>query len=692
MLRAGLTCGAAWLSLSGAAFAQTEEAREQQRDNAEVSEVVVTARPVENYSADDALTGTRFPVLLKDLPLSVSVVPQELIEDRGITHLGEALDNVSGAQRKMGYGGTQNFGAFIRGFDQTFLTLRNGLRDPGFYTIRDIANVERFEVLKGPASILYGAVNPGGITNTITKQPRREPLARVRGLVGGFERYRAETDLGGPFGDRFAVRFNAAVEDYGSYREGVRSEGVFAAPVLSVELTERTRLTVEGEYKQSDFVWDLGLPRDPLIFTVPVERFLGEPDALNRVESRFGSITLEHAFTDALRLRAVLGQSRTEGDYALRSALSITGGRTVRRVAYDTEERSRTDNLQVDLLAAFDTGPLSHKLTIGAERYRTEQAYDFLFQPLASIDLYAPVYGAQPGAGFRLFADQLNAEATGFYVQDLISVGPRWRILLGARYDEVDNRSVDLTTGALTRDSRDDAVSPQAGVVYQPDPATSLYASYGRSFVPITGGRTAEGDYLDPETGEQVEAGIKRELLGGRANATFAVYEIRKQNVSTPDPVNPLFRVQTGEQRSRGVEVDVSGRLARGWDVILAASYIDAEVTRDNRIAVGSRLPGAPERSASLWTKYAFGGGRLEGLTLGGGVYYVDERQAALPNNAWTLPSYTRLDAMAAYDFGAFELQLNLRNLGDEKIYDLTGSTILPQEPRSATLRATYGF
>ena len=113
--------------------------------------VVVTGQPVENYLAQDALTGTRAPALLKDLPLSVSVVPQELIEDRGITYLGEALDSVSGAQRKLGYGGTQNFGAFIRGFDQSYLTLRNGLRDFGFYSLRDIANVERFEVLKGPA-------------------------------------------------------------------------------------------------------------------------------------------------------------------------------------------------------------------------------------------------------------------------------------------------------------------------------------------------------------------------------------------------------------------------------------------------------------------------------------------------------------------------------------------------------------
>lgn len=690
MLRHTLAMGAGLhaLALAGHAFAQTAMPVEP----TSLEEVIVTAKPVEHYLAQDALTGTRAPTLLMDMPLAVSVVPQQLIEDRGITQLGEALDSVSGAQRKLGYGGTQNFGAYIRGFDQSYLTLRNGLRDFGFYSLRDIANVERFEVLKGPASILYGAVNPGGITNTVTKQPTAEPLLRLRGLVGSFDRYRAEADVGGPLGDHAAFRLNAAVEDADSFRDGVRNDGVFLAPVLSISPGDRTRITLEGEYKQSDFVWDLGLPRNPLSFEVPVSRFLGEPDALNSVESAFGSITLDQVLTDGLRLRAVVGGSRTEGDYNLRSPLAVVNGRTVTRVAYATQEESEVRNAQLDLIVTFETGALKHQLTIGAEHYRTEQAYDFFFQTLASIDLYEPVYGAQPGAGFRLFADQIETDAVGLYVQDLMSIGSRFKVLVGARYDEVEGRNTNLMTGALVREGADDAFSPQIGVVYQPDPATSLYASFGRSFVPITSGRTATGEDLEPERGEQLEIGLKRELRDGRARFSLAVYDIRKQNVSTPDPVNPLFRVQTGEQRSRGLEVDIAGELAPGWDVSLAGSLIDAEVTRDNRFAIGSALPGAPERSASLWTKYEFAEGPLARLSIGGGVYYVDERQAALPNNAWTLPSYTRLDVMAAYDFGPVELQLNVRNLTDEKIYDLTGTTLLPQEPRAFTLRATYSY
>jgi len=671
----------------------TEQKAAADNTTTTMERIEVTGRPVESYSADDALTGTRFPVLLRDLPLSVGVVSNELIEDRGISQLADALDNVSGAQRRLGYGGTQNFGAFIRGFDQGTLTLRNGLRDPGFNTVRDIANVERFEVLKGPASILYGAVNPGGITNTITKQPLVRPHARVRGIVGSSDRYRAEADLGGSVGsDAVRYRFNAAYEDFGSFRDGVETVSRFFAPVIAFYPGDRTRIALESEYKRSEFVWDLGLPRNPLSFTVPVERFLGEPDALNQVESLFASATVEHQFSDAFSLRSVVGRSKTSGDYNLRSPLSIRpDGRTVSRVAFATDEEAETTNAQVDLLATFSTGAVVHQLTVGAEHYRSLQYFFFNFQPLAPIDLFAPVYGAQPGAGFPLFANDLASRATGVYVQDLISVGERWKLLLGGRYDYTRGKNTNVLTGAQAAKAADDAFSPQGGVVFQPDAVTSLYASYGRSFLPV-GGRTVTGASLDPETGEQIELGIKRDLLDGRAKTTLAVYEIHKQNVSTPDPDNPMFRVQTGEQRSRGVEFDISGEIAPGWDIIFTASRIDAEVTRDNRFAVGSQLPGAPELSGGLWTTYALQGGALAGLTIGAGAYYVDERQAGLPNNDWTLPSYTRLDAMLGYEIGRVALQLNVRNLGNRRIYDLTGTTILPQEPRAVMLRTSYRF
>lgn len=663
-------------------------------DDASLDAVVVTGRNIENYQAVDTLTGFKADVELRDLPLSISVVSQELIQDRSLNQLGEALDNVSGAQRKAGYGGVQNFGAYLRGFDASFLTLRNGVRDFGFYTLRDTANVERFEVLKGPGSVLYGAVSPGGITNTITKKPTAEPMLRVQAIAGSRDRYRGEIDVGGPIAGSLYGRLNLAADDADSFRDRTGSDGYFLAPVLTWKATDDVDWTVEVEHRRSDYTWDLGLPRHPNSFKVPISRFLGEPDGVNSVTSTYAASTLEWRLSEAWKLRQVTGYAWTDGDYHLRTFSGVAAnGRTVNRVAYDNWEKSHTFVAQNEVVGAFETGPLGHRFAAGVEYYDTEQSYSFFFSSLAAIDLFAPVYGARPGpGGFVLFADEVSSRATGVYAQDLVSLGDRWKLLVGARYDRVRNKSVNLLTGALSRKSSDEGFSPQVGLVYQPDAATSLYASYGESFLSITSGRKANGEYLDPEEGRQLEVGVKRTWLGGRLSATLAAYHITKKNVSTPDPANPVFRVQTGEQESKGVELDVAGSPAPGWDVILGVSYIDARVSRDNTFRVGSQLPGAPMHSASLWNKYTLQGGPLEGLELGFGVYYVDDRAIALPNPAFRLPNYVRVDAMAAYDVGRWRVQLNLKNLGDKRIYDLSSTAIFPQEPRSATLRIAYAY
>jgi iron complex outermembrane receptor protein len=657
-------------------------------------EVLVNGRRIQNYSAIDALTGTKSNALLKDLPLSVSVVPAELIEDRAIGQLSEALDNVAGAQRKQGYGGVQNFGAYLRGFDSSFLTLRNGIRDFGFYTLRDTANAERFEVLKGPASVLYGAVYPGGITNTITKKPVFQPLARAIVTAGSHDRFRAEADLGGPVADNVFYRLNLAAEHANSFRDHVGSKNYFVAPVATWLIGEQTILTAEVEYKHSDYTWDLGLPRHPVAFQLPINRFIGEPDGINKADSVFSTTRLEHEFSPSWKVRQILGYAFTDGDYKLRSPTGVAAnGRTVNRVAYDTWEKSHTYVAQHEVAGDLSFWDTRHQLVAGVENYETQQSYSFLFSSLAPIDAFNPTYGAQPGpGGFVLFADQNDSRAVGLYAQDLVSIGEQWKLLLGGRYDSVKNATVNLLTRIKTSRKRDSAFSPQAGLVYQPDAATSLYVSYGESFLSVTSGRTASGADLKPESGRQVEIGIKRQWLDGALITSLALFDITRFNVSTPDPVTPAFRIQTAEQASQGAEVEVHGAPLTGWDVSLALSYIDAKVTRDNSFRVGSRLPGAPKYIASFWNKYSFGEGSLAGLELGGGIYYTARRAVALPNPAFDLPAYVRLDAMISYPFDRWKFQLNIKNLADETIYDLTSSSIMPQEPRSVTFRAAYAW
>ena len=664
----------------------------QETDENAIDLIVVIGRPIENYAASDALTGTKTNALLQDLPLAVSVVPQELIVDRSLSYLGEALDSVSGAQRKQGYGGTQNFGAFLRGFDASFLTLRNGVRDFGFYTLRDAANVERFEVLKGPGSVLYGALRPGGITNTITKQPTADPLGRVSAIAGSYDRYRIEGDFGGPVTDQLFFRFNAAAEDAESFRDEVGSDGYFLAPVVTWRPNDRLQWTWELEHKQTDFTWDLGLPRNEVSFDVPVSRFLGEPDGINDVRSTIISSTINYAFNGDWSIRQVTSYAETSGDYKLRSAFAIDDdGRTAIRSAFDTDESSSTLGVVNDVIGEFEAFGLDHQLVVGADFYEIESSFFFDFRTLAPIDVFEPVYGGALGDPFPLFAEDNKDRSYGVYIQDLISIGERWKVLAGLRHDWNDYRAIDTLGEEVSRDTDETAFSPQFGVVYQPDADTSLYANYSSSFQPVRSGAAFDGATLEPEEGEQFEIGVKRSWFDGRLSSSLALFDITKENVNTTDPDNPLFIIQTGEQSSRGVELDIAGSPLPGWNVIFGGAYIDAEVTEDNRIAVGSGLPGAPEWSASLWSKYSVQDGPLRGLELGGGVFYVDEREASLPNNV-VLPSYVRLDAFASYPLGDADLQLNVKNITDEDIYDLTSTSILPQEPITVSLRLSYNF
>ena len=677
------------LALLMSFFAGSGAAGEEPAESArleEIEEILVVGRPIEGYRATDALTGTKIGALLRDLPISATVLPHQLIDDRRINYLGEALDNVSGVQRKLGYAGTQNFGAYIRGFDAGFVTLRNGFRDYGWYTMRDIANVERFEVLKGPASILYGALQPGGITNTVTKQPVVQPLLNLGVTIGSDAHARGELDSGGALSNELFYRLNLAYEDSESYRDLVTTKSWFLAPVISWVPNSKTRWTGEIEAKSSEFTWDLGLPRSIEVLSVPPSRFLGEADGMNDVDSFLVSSVLEHDVSAEWTFRQNLQFSTAGGDYVLRSPLAVLDdGRTVFREAYDSPADSESYDIQHEFVGDLELFGLRSQAIVGLQFYKMVDTYDFELQPLASIDLFEPAYGAMPDPGFPLFGNEVTSEAWALYVQDLISISPRVKVLVGARYDEVRTTNYDRLGETTIHRGSDSAVSPQVGVVFQPTSSTSLYASYSTSFMPFVFGRTVDGSALDPEEGLQYEVGIKQELADDKLSITLAAYSITKENVRAADLDNPGFSVQIGEQKSKGVELDIFGSITPQWDIIFGASYIDAYVSQDTVLPTGTPLDNAPEWSGNLWTKFSIDNGPLRGFRLGAGVYGATERQVSsffgVP--LFDLPSYVRVDAMVEYQADRWSVQLNGKNLTDEVIYDLMGTTIMPQQPRS---------
>lgn len=221
--------------------------------------------------------------------------------------------------------------------------------------------------------------------------------------------------------------------------------------------------------------------------------------------------------------------------------------------------------------------------------------------------------------------------------------------------------------------------------------ATAVYASYTNSFLPQYGvSRT--GERFDSQRGRQYEVGVKQNLLGDRLFATLSLYQIWKTNVPTTDPLDPRFSIISGEQRSTGAELELSGRLTRQWSVIASYAAIDAYVSRDNRLRVGSDLVGVPKHSAGVWTTYAIDRGALSGVTLGAGVFGATERQARLPNIATLIPSYQRIDALVGYRARQWSVQINIKNLNNVKWYEAQGANVIPQASRHALVSLGYQF
>jgi len=266
---------------------------------------------------------------------------------------------------------------------------------------------------------------------------------------------------------------------------------------------------------------------------------------------------------------------------------------------------------------------------------------------LTPLDIYNPVY-RQPIVGRIDAVYEDNSRLTdtlGIYIQDQIKFAENFQLLLGGRFDLFTQKNKNFLDNT-TEIQAGDAFTPRVGIVYKPISAISLYASYSQSFNP-TEGRSADGNLFQPERGTQYEVGVKADL-NDRISSTLSLYRLTRSNLLTTDPNNSRFSIQTGEQRSQGIEFDIAGELAKGWNIIASYAYTDAKITEDNTDNEGNRLNRVPENSASIWTTYELQSGALQGLGMGVGLFFVGERQGDL-SNSFTVPGYTRTDAALFY-------------------------------------------
>lgn len=653
----------------------------------------------EGYRVPEAstLTGTDTP--LRDLPASIQVIPQELLRDQGVNSLDEALRNVSGVTS-----GGPAFGTYdniiLRGFRTSNFGnfRRNGLRFPHLSDPLN-ANIDRIEVYKGPASVLFSDIAPGGVINLITKQPLPVAFAEVGATVGSFGRYGVRGDVSGPLNEDASLRYrlNISYDGANSFRDFINSRTFFISPVLAWDISDRTRWTFEAEYTVDNRISDVGLAIPGVDFEqirqIPINRLLNEPADEFRWESLSLTSTLEHEFSDSWRIRNVLNLNTSERDFVRYTAPTglAADGRTVARSQTATDQSINLYFGQVDVLGEFATGSIDHQLRFGV---------DYLYQELPSVNLrgnqspplnlFNPVYGNNSTA-FTVTSSFNNPERRlGFFVQDLIDITDNLTLLVGGRYDTALLQFRNRITDVLTRDDTVNAFSPQLGLVYQPLDWLSLYGSYSRSFE-INSGSTVAGNPFDPTFGTQYEVGAKADFLDGSLSATLALYRLTRSNVLTRDLLNPGFSIQTGEQRSQGIELTLAGQITPNWGIYGSYAYTDAQITQDNTFPVGNRLPTVAPHSFSLWSRYDFDNS-LTGLSLGGGLFFVGDRWDSLSNN-YQLPAYLTADAFAAYEFqNGLRTQLNLKNLFNTRYYEGTFGDVYPGTPFTLELGVSYEF
>lgn len=660
-------------------------------------ESVVVTTEADGYRPESSTMGTKLDLPLLETPQAIGVVSRAVIEDRGLLRVAEAADNVSSVRASPGYGGLSSGNFYIRGFRSTFSggNLRDGFRDYTFLSSRDVQGIERIEFLKGPSSILYGQAEVGGITNTVLKRPQPQRFVTVGLQAGGYGLWRPTLDLNTPLNRSGTVllRLNGAYEKADSHRNFVQNESQYLSPALIWRIRPQTQLRVQADMQRYRYLFDTGYVPEPESLTLLRSNYYGEP-GFNNSTTQQGSISIEftHSFSDRWNYRGALNALQSEGAMRYANPIGISADRrSLNRAAYITDESTQNYHLQNELYGRFRTASIQHNLAGGTELVRWAFPYIFNFGSTVPIDLRNPRYGNVPSGFFPLFGDRTWANISGTYVQDQIALRPNLKILVGIRADFVDQRSTNPLTGQRTASRSIFNMSPRVGLLYNPWRSASIYGSYTNSFLPQFG-VTSSGEAYEPQRGKQGEFGWKQLLLGDRIYATATVFQIWKTNVPTPDPLNPRANILTGEQTSKGVELDITGRIRSNWTVTGNYSAIDAHVSRDNRLLVGSKLVGIPKHSFGLLSNYTIDRGRFNGVSFGSGIYSNCRRQPTLPNRAMFIPSYSRLDLYAGYRRKHWEIQANIKNMNDSLYYEAQGSQIVPQPGRNAILAMRYRF
>lgn len=661
------------LALGLALLAVVPSTAAEEHEAARGAEAGVPVISVTDRLPGDTVSAARLPVPPNEIPISVEWLRRDHIELTGYRDLAELLDVATSALTVTSEGGIFS-DVILRGFGNTPF-YRNGLNDSlGQLAPRALVNIERVEVLKGPNAALFGPGEPGGAINFVTKRPETRRAAELAGEFGRFDGQSFSADATGPFtpdGDA-QYRLVASRDQGDTFRDFVRDDRWFVAPSLAYQPAPGVDLVAAVEYVRDRRLLDTGVAALAGGRRLPRPRFLGEPSS--------GSAELD-GLTGSLALSADLGKSWELGADAYFQSTRVDG-RAAEPVDFDgvvlrREAQRRNEQTDALVLQAEVSGPRllaarRHDLLFGVEATAlnedvTRQNSDADNEPFA-IDPFAPVYGQAFPALEPARQSAEQRRQLSVYAQDLWSLGDRWRMLFGGRYDYIDQSGSDRTTMTRFENARG-RFSPRISLVHVHPRGLTWYASYSESLDPNEGLRP-DGSALSPTLGKSVESGLRWTSADERIAFDLAGFGIRQTGVTVDAPGNPGFEIQTGRQENLGVDVALRFVPLPELSVQARYNYLDSSITNDPSLPDGTAALNAPRHQGGLFAVYSGTLSRTGDFAAGVALNLVGERQASLEPSelALRLGGFLRLDAFVRYEPARWlELRLRLQNLTDTR-------------------------
>lgn len=683
----------------------------------EMETIEVTGRAQQFYLETQSKIGTKTDLDLLELPQSAQILTEQLIIDQAARNITDLYRSIAGVS-EFSYSGVT-----FRGFRDDGNVFYDGVRGDPYsgFGVPQLFNVARVEVLKGPASALYGGGEPGGMINYVTKKPSYNEMHQLKLTLGNYNTHGASLDMTGGLADKVAYRLGGFYEKQDSFRNNADAANTELVGGLTFDLDDDTTLTTTLDYIKQDLGGNRlrGVPVDDEgNFLVPPSYNANEKSDYQNMRALVLQAELTHYFSDYLSVNSTLrylDNEREQAYHESRSWVDVNGDgvaniddKTIRREYRKQYRANKETSLTTDFVYEIESGKIKHQLLFGGDYHTVDTEYDYYLaryeaDGVANLNIFDLNYGQTDPSKYNLRnqnRDGVDSDRYGIYLQDVVKLTEHWLVIAGLRYDHF--KEYNQEDGFSYSDN---GVTPRFAITYQPTTEISIYTNYSESFNPTSSSEqedVSDEGRLQPETGKQIELGLKKQWLDGKMMITFAIYRINKQNVvmsnpddtGTGDGIAALLNI--GEVESNGFETTIVGDLYDDWTITANYAYNDTQVIEGvegdsitNTFGDGTRFANAPRHQAGLWTRYA-----LSDIdsSIAFGANYVSEQ---LSLSGQRVKPFTVFDMSWTTSWDQLLLSVNVNNLFDKE-YAVSGFSErnghFPGSPREVIAQLTYQF